>query len=171
MPPPPDLGRSEHATGAAHVTEGSLTSTVSTTTRDTRDTGNSTTCVSIRQQLRPQCRFPAMEYLVHLSTPTRNVGLTYRYPRTRPRSGDQPSRSQRTAGACSWPYQCGRSCKTISDSPSVVQFGGNVVDILDDIRTDLGGENGGQGVSLGRDITLRGDDADRGALGRHGAGG
>lgn len=43
VPLSPDLGRGEHATGSAHVTEGSLTSTVSTTTRDTRDTGNSTT--------------------------------------------------------------------------------------------------------------------------------
>jgi hypothetical protein len=43
VPLPPDLGRSEHATGAAHVTESSLTSTVSTTTRDTRNTGDGTT--------------------------------------------------------------------------------------------------------------------------------
>lgn len=42
VPLSPDLGRSEHATRAALVTEGSLTSTVSTTTRDTRNTGNST---------------------------------------------------------------------------------------------------------------------------------
>ena len=43
VPPTPDLGRGEHATGAAHVTEGSLTGTVGTTTRDTGNTGNSTT--------------------------------------------------------------------------------------------------------------------------------
>lgn len=42
VPLSPDLGRSEHATRAALVTEGSLTSTVSTTTRDTRNTGDST---------------------------------------------------------------------------------------------------------------------------------
>lgn len=34
----------EHATGPAHVTKCSLTSTVGTTTRDTRDTCHSTTC-------------------------------------------------------------------------------------------------------------------------------
>lgn len=44
VPLAPDLGRGEHATGTAHVTEGSLTGTVSTTTGDTGDTGNSTTC-------------------------------------------------------------------------------------------------------------------------------
>lgn len=44
VPLPPDLGGSEHATGSAHVTEGSLAGTVGTATGDTRDTGNSTTC-------------------------------------------------------------------------------------------------------------------------------
>jgi hypothetical protein len=43
VPLAPDLGRSEHATGTAHVTEGGLTSAVSTTTRDTGDTGDSAT--------------------------------------------------------------------------------------------------------------------------------
>ena len=45
VPLAPDLGRGEHATGAAHVTEGSLTGAVGTTTGDTGDTGNSATCV------------------------------------------------------------------------------------------------------------------------------
>jgi hypothetical protein len=44
VPLAPDLGRGEHATGSAHVTEGSLTSTVSSASRDTRNTGNSATC-------------------------------------------------------------------------------------------------------------------------------
>ena len=43
VPLAPDLGGSEHATGTAHVTEGGLTSTVSSTTRDTGDTGDSAT--------------------------------------------------------------------------------------------------------------------------------
>ena len=42
VPLAPDLGRSEHATRAALVTEGSLTGTVSTTTRHTGDTSDST---------------------------------------------------------------------------------------------------------------------------------
>lgn len=42
VPLPPDLGGSEHATGSAHVTESSLTGTVSSTTRDTGDTGDGT---------------------------------------------------------------------------------------------------------------------------------
>lgn len=44
VPLAPDLGGSEHATRSAHVTESSLTGTVSTTTRDTRNTGDSATC-------------------------------------------------------------------------------------------------------------------------------
>lgn len=43
MPLAPDLGGSEHATRAAHVTERSLTSTVSSSTRDTGNTGDGTT--------------------------------------------------------------------------------------------------------------------------------
>jgi hypothetical protein len=43
VPLAPDLGGSEHATGTAHVTEGGLTSTVSTTTGDTGNTGDSAT--------------------------------------------------------------------------------------------------------------------------------
>jgi hypothetical protein len=43
VPLAPDLGGREHATGTALVTEGGLTGTVSTTTRDTRDTGDSAT--------------------------------------------------------------------------------------------------------------------------------
>lgn len=44
VPLAPDLGGSEHTTRAALVTEGSLTSTVGTTTRDTGNTGDSTAC-------------------------------------------------------------------------------------------------------------------------------
>lgn len=43
VPLSPDLGRGEHASRAAHVTKCGLTSTVSSTSRDTRDTGNSAT--------------------------------------------------------------------------------------------------------------------------------
>jgi hypothetical protein len=43
VPLAPDLGRGEHATGTAHVTEGSLTGTVGSSTRDTGNTGNGTT--------------------------------------------------------------------------------------------------------------------------------
>jgi len=43
VPFAPDLGRVEHATTTAHVTESTLTGTVSTSTRDTRNTSNGTT--------------------------------------------------------------------------------------------------------------------------------
>lgn len=38
VPPAPDLGRGEHATSSAHVTEGSLSSAVCASTGHTRDT-------------------------------------------------------------------------------------------------------------------------------------
>lgn len=47
VPLSPDLGGSEHATRTALVTESSLTSTVSTTTRDTGDTSDSATYPNI----------------------------------------------------------------------------------------------------------------------------
>lgn len=56
VPLAPDLGRSEHATGAAHVTECSLTSTVRTAARDTGDTGNSTTWSTSLSACRPRSR-------------------------------------------------------------------------------------------------------------------
>lgn len=66
VPLAPDLGWCEHATRAAHVTKGSLTGTVSTTTRDTWDTGNSTTWrydVSMCQ-IHPPChRLALMPFL------------------------------------------------------------------------------------------------------------
>lgn len=43
VPLSPNLGRGEHSTGTAHVTKGSLTGTVRTTTRDTGNTRDSTT--------------------------------------------------------------------------------------------------------------------------------
>ena len=42
--------------------------------------------------------------------------FTYRYPKTRHWSGDQPSRSRRTAASCSWPCQCGPACPVVSPS-------------------------------------------------------
>ena len=44
VPLAPDLSWGEHATGAAHVTEGGLSSAVGSTTGDTWNTGNSTSC-------------------------------------------------------------------------------------------------------------------------------
>ena len=47
VPLSPDLGRSEHATRSAHVSESSLSSTVGSSSRNTRNTGNSTTCIGV----------------------------------------------------------------------------------------------------------------------------
>lgn len=43
MPSSPDLGRGEHTTTSAHVTEGGLTGTVGSTSRNTRNTGDGAT--------------------------------------------------------------------------------------------------------------------------------
>jgi len=43
VPLAPDLGRSEHASTSAHVTESGLSRSVSSSSSDTRDTGDSTT--------------------------------------------------------------------------------------------------------------------------------
>ena len=51
VPLAPDLGGCEHASGAAHVTEGGLTGAVSTTTGDTRDTGDSAACTVLSDLL------------------------------------------------------------------------------------------------------------------------
>ena len=51
VPLPPDLSGSEHATSTAHVTEGSLACTMSTTARDTRNTGDSTTCRVVKSAI------------------------------------------------------------------------------------------------------------------------
>lgn len=88
VPLAPDLGRGEHATAAALVTEGGLTGTVSTTTRDTGNTGDSATCVVLSLDVVLFC-FSAPSY------------PTYRYPTTRHWSGGQPSRSRHTAASCS----------------------------------------------------------------------
>lgn len=44
VPLTPDLGWGEHASATAHVTEGSLTRAVGTTSSDTGDTGDGTSC-------------------------------------------------------------------------------------------------------------------------------
>lgn len=44
VPLTPDLGRSEHASATAHVAEGSLARAVGTTSPDTGDTGDGTSC-------------------------------------------------------------------------------------------------------------------------------
>lgn len=89
MPLPPDLGGSEHATGAAHVTEGSLTGTVGSATGHTGNTGNSATSTFVTVSL-------VSQFFLFWNA----------HPTTRQRSGDRPSRTQRTAGACSCSCQC-----------------------------------------------------------------
>jgi hypothetical protein len=78
VPLAPDLGGSEHATGTALVTEGSLTGTVSTTTRDTGNTGDSTACWISRNHLVSfypiacQLDLPRREILFRHPSPDKN---------------------------------------------------------------------------------------------------
>jgi hypothetical protein len=72
VPLAPDLGGSEHATGTALVTKGSLTGTVSTTTGDTGDTSDSTAWSREEKSDQPQIRcFPYSIVVVrkHTGTP------------------------------------------------------------------------------------------------------
>ena len=117
VPLAPDLGGCEHASGTAHVTVGGLTGTVSTTTADTWDTGDSATC-SVSVSIYPTlCALLSCEATARC-VPDAYVGATYQFPKTQHWSGDRPSRSQRMAAFCSWPYQCARSCCCISHVPS-----------------------------------------------------
>jgi hypothetical protein len=105
VPLAPDLGRGEHATGTTHVTEGSLTSAVSTTTRDTGDTGDSTT-----------------------SSPRLGRGLV-----------------------------TGLLAHSIRLSLVLSDTG---VNLLDNVRSDRAGEDGGNGVGSSSGSTIFADDRD-----------
>ena len=92
VPLSPDLCGSEHTTRSAHVTESSLSSTVSSSTGDTRNTGNSTTCVDVlaralsfnspppksiipNPQISRSLPSPRMKCCVRTSTPGLSRGL------------------------------------------------------------------------------------------------
>lgn len=74
VPLPPDLGRGEHTTGTALVTKGSLTSAVSTTTRDTGDTGNSATCRTLNEPLKPRKKITLVTFSNRPPTGTPGLG-------------------------------------------------------------------------------------------------
>lgn len=77
VPLAPDLGGSEHATRSAHVTKSSLTSTVSTATRDTRNTGDSATCEVVSSQPKS----PRYQDLFHCNGASDLVSVPVRVPR------------------------------------------------------------------------------------------
>lgn len=95
MPFSPDFGGCEHATRSTLVTERGLTGSVCTTTRDTGNTSDSTTCVVVRN---PSVSFFFATMLVQ----------THLCPRTRLKSVHLPSHSRHMVVSCSWPFQCGR---------------------------------------------------------------
>ena len=68
MPLSPDLCWGEHTTRSAHVTESSLSSTVGSSSRDTGNTGNSTTCRNNNLAIVPRglyiCTHPLAEFEV-----------------------------------------------------------------------------------------------------------
>jgi len=111
MPLSPDFCRCKHTTRTAHVTESSLTSTVSTTARDTRNTCNSTTYISIsaiyKANQTPVSFIISVSYLQsNSSTPVVLKRIcTNRYPKTQQKSDDQLFRSPHMAASCSSPCQ------------------------------------------------------------------
>lgn len=155
VPLPPDLGRGEHATGTAHVTEGSLTGTVGSTTRDTRDTGDGATC----DEHKSDFGCPIFCDSISLASPAKRIfeDSTHQFPRTQQRSGDQPSRSQRMAVSCSWPYRCGPTCAVYQPHILLFFFSLHGVFVLDNVRADWGLEDIGErvaglaGRAIGRD--------------------
>ena len=115
VPLSPNLGRSEHATRSAHVTESGLSSTVGSSSRDTGNTGNSTTYVCVVSHCSASPCSPQIRcfHLHRLPTPSDkrleiNV-CTNQYPRTQQKFGDRPSRSQHMVDACSSQRRCERS--------------------------------------------------------------
>ena len=68
VPLSPDLCWGEHTTRSAHVTESSLSSTVGSSSRDTGNTGNSTTCRNNNLAIVPRglyiCTHPLAEFEV-----------------------------------------------------------------------------------------------------------
>lgn len=102
MPLPPYLRRREHTTRATHVAKGGLTGTMCSSTRDTRNTGNGTTCVDVNIGPWPPQQFVA------------ESAVTNQFPRTQLRSDVRLSRSQRTAVSCSLPYRRVLSCSAVN---------------------------------------------------------
>ena len=147
VPSPPDLGGCEHATGTAHVTECCLTSTVSTTSGDTRNTCDSAAW---------RDKMSALLFPSPLSPRPQIVFRTYQFPKTRQRSGDLPSRSRHMAASCSWPCRCGRFCGLLAiEIASIV---GEVV--LDNVRADWCLEDIGKRVSRVAGLAIGANDGD-----------
>lgn len=87
--------------------------------------------------------------------------FTYRYPRTRRRSGDQRSQLRRTADACSWPCRCGQPCPCVSHCPSFRASSVVVGDfVLDNVRADGRLEDIGQRVGVLAGSTIGANDRD-----------
>ncbi len=101
MPFPPYLRRREHTTRATHVAKSGLTGTMCSSTRDTRNTGNSTTCAEINISPWPLCNVAESAF-------------TNQSPRIQQRSDARLSRSRRTAVSCSLPYRRVLSCSAVN---------------------------------------------------------
>ena len=111
MPLPPDFRRGEHAARSTHITEGSLTGTMCSSTRNTRDTSNSTTWKIAKVNLTSSV---PVWYL--------KADLAHQCPMIQQRSDDQLSRSQRMVVSCFLPFQRVLSCVTVSDDLALINL-------------------------------------------------
>lgn len=158
VPLAPDLGRGEHAAGTAHVTEGSLTGTVSTTTRDTGDTGDSATCVSKCQPQaqstytqRRRCREKCLKMLFEA------VAQVAFLQSSLPAPPSQIRVSLTSSPGLSRGLVTGLLAHGVR---LALVLGHALVNLLDDVRSDRAGEDGGDGVGSPRGSTIFADDGD-----------
>lgn len=176
MPLAPDLGRGKHAAGSAHVTKGSLTGTVSTTTRDTGDTSNSTSYDKLVilvsgqndnleeiQDFNGAGSIPSVCF-----RPTRKPDFFSSLPSRRPST----SRQEKCPPRCN--FKSFHEARTSSPGLSrslvasllahsirlALVLGHAGVNSLHDIRSDRAGEDGRDGVGGSRGSTIFADDRD-----------
>ena len=158
VPLAPDLGRGEHATGAAHVTEGGLTSTVGTTTRDTGDTGNSTTCISLVSQTvfhRSVALIPSGNLCAPNSTQSSPGFCEKAYPPMPPQNV-----TEKRATLTSSP-RLGRGLVTSLLAHGIrltLVLSDTSVHLLDNVRSDRAGEDSRNGVGSSSGSTIFADD-------------
>lgn len=162
VPLAPDLGRGEHATGTAHVTEGGLTGTVGTTTRDTGDTGNSTTCSRVYRQphFAPNGPIPRND---NNFSPFRQIS---RLPpcQLQHRTRTHETQKNHTEGpklTSSPRLSRGLVTSLLADSVRLTLVLVHAsVNMLNDIRSDRAGEDGRDGVGGAGGSAIFADDRD-----------
>lgn len=164
MPLSPDFCGCEHTTRAAHVTKSSLSSTVSSTTRDTRNTCHSAACRFISAIVKSN-RTPALFKIPnshpqsHSPTPKLSQKRVYtdQYPKIQRKSDDQPFRSPHKVVSCSSPCQYEQSYTLSAVDPKHASQEHRLREIvLDYVRSNRRLEHLGQRVRGTAGLALSG---------------